>query len=173
MKLLQFVFSSTPDPEVPGKMLDYVDYTEHGSKNQPGGSKQLNLENKMVRYYAQPQLGDHCHVSLLKLYISKLPPSLEGKDIFYCKPLKVIKNKSQPWFTAVPIGHNTLSSKLKSIFTEAELSTENKSNHSLRATAISRMYRASIPEKVIMERSGHLTKEGVRSYERTSVEQVK
>lgn len=165
LKLLQFVFGSAPDPEVPGKMLDYVDYTEHGSKNRPGGSKQLNLESKMVHYYAQLQLGDCCHVSLLKLYISKLPPSLEGKDIFYCKPLKVIKNESQPWFTAVPIGHNTLSSKLKSIFTEAELSTENKSNHSLRATAISRMYRASVPEKVIMERSGHLTKEGVRSYE--------
>lgn len=100
LKLSQFVFDSIPDPEVPGKMLDYVNYTEHGSKNRPGGSKQLNFLNKTVLYYAQPQLGDHCHVSLLKHYISKLPPSLEGKDIFYCKLLKVIKNESQPWFTA-------------------------------------------------------------------------
>ena len=34
------------------------------------------------------------------------------------------------------------------------------------------MYEASVPEK-IMERSGHLSKEGVRCYERTSAEQVK
>ena len=35
------------------------------------------------------------------------------------------------------------------------------------------MYMTSVPEKVIMERSGHLTKEGVRSYQQTSFEQVK
>ena len=29
-----------------------------------------------------------------------------------------------------------------------------------------------VPEKQIMERSGHLSKEGVRSYERTSTEQI-
>ena len=47
----------------------------------------------------------------------------------------------------------------------------NKTNHNLRATSISRMYEASVPEKIIMERSGHLSK--VRCYERTSAEQVK
>ena len=47
---------------------------------------------------------------------------------------------------------------------------KNVSNHSLRATSISRLYRASIPENVIMERSGHLSTDGVRSYECTSVE---
>ena len=49
---------------------------------------------------------------------------------------------------------------------------DGKSNHSLRATSISRMYHAKVPEKQIMERSGHLSKEGVRSYERTSTEQI-
>ena len=106
LKLSQFVFGSIPDPEVPGKSLEYVDYTEHGSKNRQGGSKQLNLENKQVCYYAQSQLGDHCHVALLKLYISKLPPNTEN---FYCRPLKVIRDECQPWFSGVPIGHNTLS----------------------------------------------------------------
>ena len=44
----------------------------HGSKNRPGGRKQLNLENKTVRQYAQRSAGERCHVYLLKLYISKL-----------------------------------------------------------------------------------------------------
>ena len=59
------------------------------------------------------------------------------------------------------------------MFQMAGLSTENKTNHSLRATSISRMFHAEVPEKIIMERSGHLTKEGVRSYERTTNDQIK
>lgn len=35
------------------------------------------------------------------------------------------------------------------------------------------MYEASVPEKVIIEMSGHLSKDGARSYKRTSVKQVK
>ena len=63
-----------------------------------------------------------------------------------------------------------LNSKLKEMFETAGLSTAQKTNHSLRATSISRMFHAKVPEKIIMERSGHLTKEGVRSYERTTTE---
>ena len=43
----------------------------------------------------------------------------------------------------------------------AGLDYTNKSNQSLRVTSISRMYKASVPEKIIMERSGHLSKDGV------------
>ena len=35
------------------------------------------------------------------------------------------------------------------------------------------MYHANVVEKLIMERSGHLTKDGVRSYETTSSAQLK
>ena len=71
------------------------------------------------------------------------------------------------------LGHNTLNSKLKTMLQMAGLTTERKSNHSLRATSISRMFQAKVPEKIIMERSGHLTKEGVRSYECTTNDQTK
>ena len=71
------------------------------------------------------------------------------------------------------LGHNTLNSKLKTMLQMASLTTERKSNHSLRATSISRMFQAKVPEKIIMERSGHLTKEGVRSYECTTNDQTK
>ena len=64
----------------------YVEYTDFGSKNRPGGKKQLNLTNKTVHYYAQPALGNKCHVLLLRLYISKLPLTAIEHDNFYCKP---------------------------------------------------------------------------------------
>ena len=54
------------------------------------------------------------------------------------------------------------------MFAKAGLNTEGISNHSLRTTGISRMYNKGIAEKLIMERSGHLSAAGVRSYERTT-----
>ena len=53
---------------------------------------------------------------------------------------------------------------------QAEIDTTLKSNHSLRATSISRLYNASVPEKTIMEKPGHLSK-GLRLYEHTLIQQ--
>lgn len=152
------------------KRCEFVTYTEFGSKNRPGGRKQLNLDNKTVCQYAQPDLGEQCHVHLLKLYLSLLPtdnPDI-GKTAFYYKPLSKFNPDSKPWYSSVPIGHNTLDAMMKNIFMKAGMEVDNISNHSLRATSITRMYNASLPEKLIMERSGHLSKEGLRTYEHTS-----
>ena len=46
-----------------------------------------------------------------------------------------------------------------------------RTNHSLRAIAASRLIHASIDEQLIMERTGHRSIEGVRSYKRTSDDQ--
>ena len=134
-------------------------------------SHQLNLKNKVITHYARPDLGERCLVYLLKLYLSKLPKVAYDKDIFYWKELKAIPtNPDSPWYKESPIGHNTLTKKLKE---SANVSNENKTNHSLRATAISRMFNEKVPEKIIMEHWGHLSKEGVRCYERTTDAQEK
>ena len=113
-------------------------------------------------------------VYLLQLYLSKLPQSAFQRDIFYMKARTCIPDSpSDPWFTDIPVGHNTLDKFLKQILTEASVDTTNKSNHSLRATAICRMYQKNVPEKLIMERSGHISREGVTSYERTTPAQQK
>ncbi len=44
-------------------------------------------------------------------------------------------------------------------------------NHSLRATTASHLYHAGLDEQLIMERTGHRSIEGIRSYKRTSNEQ--
>ena len=46
-----------------------------------------------------------------------------------------------------------------------------KTNHSLRAYAATELFQAGIPEKVIQDRSGHCTLEGLRKYERISDQQ--
>ena len=41
-------------------------------KNRPGGSKQLDLMNKVMKQFSNPFLGERCHVALVKKYLAKL-----------------------------------------------------------------------------------------------------
>ena len=45
----------------------YVEYTEHGSKNNPGGLKQQKCGTKNVRAYTNTEDRSRC---LYKLYVS-------------------------------------------------------------------------------------------------------
>ena len=69
------------------------------------------------------------------------------------------------------LGHNQLSSMLKDMLVAAGVDAVDKSNCSLRATGISRLFISGVPDKLIMERPGHISTKGVQVYERTTTEQ--
>ena len=48
-------------------------------------------------------------------------------------------------------------------------SDQSFTNHSLHAYGVSKLFQANVPEKLIMERSGHHSIKGVRKFERTGV----
>ena len=78
------------------------------SKNCPGGRHQLNLNNKCITQYAQPELGERCHMYLLKQYISKLPEKAAKQDQFYMKPVTELPaSPSAPWYCNSPLGHKS------------------------------------------------------------------
>ena len=143
-------------------------YREHGSKNHQGLTHQVHLNNKIVHHYADNSLGDRCFVHLFELYVSKLPAAAKERDLFYCKPKVKFSNDDEEWYYNAPIGRNILASLLKEICSSAGLDCSNIQNHSLRANSISRMYSHGVPEKQMMERSGHQSLGGLRSYERTA-----
>ena len=87
------------------------------------------------------------------------------KNAFYLTP--VTHPKANLWFTKTPYGHNKLSSTVKHLCSKAGI-TGYETNHSLRATATSRLYQAGVDEQLVMERTGHHSIQGVRSYKRTS-----
>ena len=145
-------------------------YTEYVSKNRVGGLKQLKQQNKIVHQYESDDLH-RCHVLLLDKYISKLPEEAKRKDLFYVRPKPAKpKDHTTPWFTAVSIGRHTLSAMMKRMSTDAQLDKE-FTNHSLRAYGVTKLFKANLPEKLIMERSGHRSLEGLRQYERTGMAQ--
>ena len=73
------------------------------------------------------------------------------------------------WYTSIPCGKNYLSKMVSEMFTEAGVE-EKKTNHSLRAAGVSRLYEAGVDEKVIQSRSGHRHLESLRMYKRVSPE---
>ena len=101
----------------------------------------------------------------LDKYISKLPEEAKEKDLFYVRPLEKISSLSKPWYSSVPIGKHSLHAKMKNMCSEAGISGH-KTNHSLRATAATEMFRRGAPEKLIQERTGHRSIEALRTYER-------
>ena len=70
------------------------------------------------------------------------------------------------------VGVNTLKNVVPQLSTEAGL-VIHYTNHSLQATAVTRMYEKGVPEKIIADKSGHKSMKALRSCEHTSFMQEK
>jgi len=150
---------------------DHYVYMENASKNRSGGLAQMRVTNKIVPIYASPESGTRCHVYILNKYISKVPQDAVAKDNFYLQPLSTIpKCPNKPWFSCTPVGRNTLAKAVGEMCTKANISAP-KTNHSLRATDCSKLFQAGVPEKVIQQRTGHLSLQGMHHYEHTTSQQ--
>ena len=145
-------------------------YTEGASKNRCGGIAQLRVANKVVPIVAVPEVGSKCHVKVLDEYLHRLPKEALEKDNFYVQPRPACTVDDAIWFTALPIGRNTLGKMVREICEDGKIQGK-KTNHSLRATGVSDIFQAGVPEKMIQERSGHLSTTGLRRYQRTTLGQ--
>ena len=132
----------------------------------------MRIENKIVPSYAVPEGGERCHVSLLDLYFSKVPSEALEKDNFYLRPLpRKPEDPNAPWFMSMQVGINTINQMLSKMCEEAGL--EHCTNHSLRATGATDLFKANIQEHVIQSRTGHLSLKALRTYERVTEDQQK
>ena len=137
-------------------------YIENASKNRTGGICQLDVSHKVVHQFEDPSLSECCHVFLL----TKLPKSAKEQDVFYLRPLSKISDVDDAvWFSSVLIGKYVLSKMVKKMCSKAK-KEGNKTNHSLRATGITSLFQAGLPEKAMQDRSGHRSLDGLRKYER-------
>lgn len=122
---------------------------------------------KMVTHYANLDNPSRCFVRIFKRYNNLCPPD-RPHNAFYLSPLK--QPTHDRWFSCVPVGRNKLASVVSTMCKLAGIGGY-KTNHSLRATAATWLYSSGVDEQLVMERTGHRSTEGVRSYKRTSSEQ--
>lgn len=88
-------------------------------------------------------------------------------DAFYLRPR--VNIDGQCWYMDAAVGVHTLQQTVKKLCSEAGF-VGHFTNHSLRATAATRLYAAGVDEQLIAEKTGHRSN-SIRAYKRTSDEQ--
>ena len=145
----------------------YLVYREDISKNHQGGLKNRKIKPKIVMHHANIENPRRCFVRLYKLYNSLCPPN-RPNNTFYLQPLqKPIKDL---YYSTKPVGHIILEKTVSRMCREAGI-LGHYTNHSLRATAATRLHQSGVEVQEIMERTGHRSTEVVRSYKITSNDQ--
>ncbi|KAK6167160.1 hypothetical protein SNE40_021255 [Patella caerulea] len=104
-----------------------------------------------------------CPVRLYEKYIA-LRPKNGTVDAFYLRPKKI--PCSDVWYCDSPVGIHTIQSTVKRLCQSAGI-IGYFTNHSLRATAATRLYQAGVDEQLMTEKTGHRSN-AVRAYKRTS-----
>ena len=125
-------------------------------KNRPGG---LKGRNKKVVHLSNMTNNKRYFVRLFKLYQEKCPANAPA-HAFYLRP--PTSPTFQCWYTKCALGHNTLSGTVARLCKLGGISGY-KTNHSLRATATTRLYQSGVDEQMVMELTGHWSLKGVRS----------
>ena len=113
------------------------------------------------RMYEKPESA-LCPVKCFELYLSKLNPNIE---CLWQRPKETISNDDPVWYCMAPLGKNTLKTFIKTISKNANLSQE-YTNHSIRATAVTLLDHSNFEARHIMRVSGHKSESSIRSYSR-------
>ncbi len=146
---------------------EHLVYTEFGSKNNNGGLHQRKVRNKSVKIFANTQHPERCVVGLFKKYMA-MRPSDAPADVLYLQPVK--KPLPDRWYQCKPVGHNMLGQTVKRLCDNVKANGF-FTNHSLRRTCATRLYRSGADEQEIMSITGHRSKDGVRAYKRMNIKQ--
>ena len=167
--LIPSQFSRVPQDKSVYNTSVYYEYTELVSKNNQHRFKDINAQNKVIRAYALPG-NRKCIVKMLDKYLSLLPPDA---PYFYMRANeKFCEEQAGSTFTRQGVGVNMLKTVLPLLSKESGIEVR-YTNHSLRATAITRMFNSGVEEKIIAETSGHRSTKALRMYEHTSHLQMK
>jgi len=132
-------------------------------KTRCGGLDTFRRPIKVTQAFELLDCAQRCPVRLYEFYNS-VCPSGRPDDAFYLRPLR--NYSSTVWFESNAVGKNTLCDTVSRICKAAGF-VEFFSNHSLRATAATRLFDADIDEQLIKVKTGHAS-DAVRSYKRVS-----
>ncbi|XP_068738290.1 uncharacterized protein [Montipora capricornis] len=103
-----------------------------------------------------------CPMECFELYLSKLNPDIE---CLWQRRKETISNDNPVWYCMAPLGKNTLGTFMKTLSKNANLSQE-YTNHSIRATAVTLLDHSNFEARHIMRVSGYKSESSIRSYSR-------
>jgi len=133
------------------------------SKANSGGLSSFRRKQKVTEAFEITDVPSRCPVLLFELYQSKCPAN-RPDHAFYLRPLQHPTQKQ--WYSVAAVGVNTLSNTVSRLCKKAGF-VGFFSNHSLRATAATRLFNANVEEQLVKLKTGH-TSDAVQSYKRVS-----
>ena len=139
----------SPEKAIYNKHI-YYEYKEFITKITNTDSKMSISKTKLQSGFSLPG-NNRCIVKLLDKYLSLLPP--ENTPVHESKE-KFTVDVSVSSFTNQRVGINSILNILSELSKKSGISVR-YTNHSLQATAITRMFNAVVEEKIIAEKSGH------------------
>lgn len=110
-----------------------------------------------------------CLIRLYEKYVNLRRKDPKCSKDFYLRPLP--KQKKDVWYSCQPLGIHKISNTVSRMCEKAGIDGF-KTNHSLIATAASRLYNQKVDEQLICGRTGHRSN-SVRAYKRTGEGQLK
>lgn len=143
-----------------------ITYRENISKTFHGGLKDLKKKARTVTHYCHSDnVSGHepCLVEMFKQYISLVRDLERADDAFYFRP-----SRGGYKFENSPLGVHKLNSIVPTLMEEAGL--EKKTAHCLRVTTATSLFREKHDEKLIRDRTGHISS-ALFSYEKANKEQ--
>lgn len=132
------------------------------SKTNQGGIKGRKFTARTARIYESANV-DRCPVRLFQKYTSLLPVNSKT-NAFYKKEICERRQTPKQWYVDKPIGINGLRSVVKDMCSKVGLEGR-YTNHSLRVSAVTRLYQCGFDEQTIKLYTGHKS-DSVRYYKR-------
>ena len=127
-------------------------------KNHQGSSASDQGRIDRGRIY-ESAFGCATITELFSLYMDKLNPE---SPWFFQTP-KAATHAGEPWYKKEPVGINTIGKIMPKISAAASLS-KTYTNHCVRATTITVLFRGGVRPQSIMARTGHRTLQGLNPY---------
>ena len=136
------------------------------TKTNDGGLGSLKKDRKIQWIFPNETKVNRCPVRLVDKYVSLLPPvTPKTKKVnFYMRSLE--KPNPAQWYGEQVVGKHTLTKVVGKLLKTAQLDGF-FTNHSLRRTGTTRLFRASVERKIVKEYTGHVS-DAVDKYQVTS-----
>ncbi len=148
------------------KGVKYLSYTEDlKSKTNQGGLAGRKHKPTSVNVYGNSVNSDRDLVRLYKKYVLLLPSNPKCSAL-YKYSLTSGRCTLRCWFTDKPVGVNSLKKVISNMMKDAGIKGR-FTNHSLRASMATCMFRKGVDEQLIKEVTGHKS-DAVRLYKRPS-----
>ena len=148
-------------------LCSYLKYREDVSKTNTGGLTGVRHKPKVTEAFELADFPQRCPVRLFLFYNSVCPRD-RPDGALYLRPLK--NYTADKWYACAPVGVNLLGSVVSRLCKRAGFAGF-FSNHSLRATAATRLFHADVDEQLIMRKTGHRST-AVRAYKRVNDQQL-